>query len=77
MLDNGQETCNCPKTRCENHGRCGPCKERHARKGGLAFCQRHSEGARELKAELRAARREERREERRAERAQRGAERRS
>jgi DNA-binding MarR family transcriptional regulator len=36
--------CSCPNTECENHGKCGPCKERHHAQGGKTYCEKQREG---------------------------------
>ena len=32
--------CPCPKIRCELHGRCAECREKHGKKGKLPRCER-------------------------------------
>jgi len=38
--ENKKQNCQCPKTECENHGKCVYCKQKHEKLGGLPFCQR-------------------------------------
>jgi hypothetical protein len=32
--------CNCPKTKCERHGKCDECRQFHGAKGKLPYCER-------------------------------------
>jgi len=32
--------CPCPKTKCERHKDCDPCRKYHAEKGKLPYCER-------------------------------------
>jgi hypothetical protein len=34
-----KEDCPCPKVKCENHGFCDACREKHYSKGGLPYCE--------------------------------------
>lgn len=35
-----EENCTCPKTDCENHGKCCKCINRHRKNGSLVYCMR-------------------------------------
>lgn len=48
MLENGRESCDCPKRRCERHGMCAECIEYHSRKGRLPYCKREKSLLRRL-----------------------------
>lgn len=40
LLENGMETCNCPRSRCERHGKCAECMEHHKNEKHPPYCKR-------------------------------------
>nr|WP_319489146.1 hypothetical protein [uncultured Caproiciproducens sp.] len=47
ILENGADTCNCPRIKCERHGKCAECMAHHEKnKKHPPYCKRESRRAR-------------------------------